>query len=120
VLLAPRFLNCAIPFSPLLLSCATEFTPHFIISRYATPLSLTNPTGYQVLYSLYSLGMMFGLSKGRSSKQMRSFLINKNLCLCYWLRKRIGKKRALRVANSIEKTILIFGREMIPGRAVWK
>ncbi len=42
---------------------------------------------------------------------MRSFLINKNLCLCYWLRKRFGRKWALRIATSIEKAILIFGRE---------
>jgi hypothetical protein len=45
---------------------------------------------------------------------MRSFLINKNLCFYYWLRKRIGKKRAFPVAGVIEKTILIFGREGIP------
>jgi len=34
------------------------------------------------------------------------------------LRKRIGKKRALRVANTIEKTILIFGREVMPYREI--
>jgi len=45
---------------------------------------------------------------------MRSFLINKNLCLRYWLRKRIGKKRALWVTSTIEKTILIFGRDVMP------
>jgi hypothetical protein len=45
---------------------------------------------------------------------MRSYLINKNLCFYYWLRKGIGKKRALWVANNIEKMILIFGREVIP------
>jgi hypothetical protein len=44
---------------------------------------------------------------------MRSFLINKNLCFYYWFRKRIGKKRALLVANTIEKVILVFGREVI-------
>lgn len=49
---------------------------------------------------------------------MRSFLINKNLCFYYWLRKRMGKKRALLVATNIEKTILIFGREVIPYRAL--
>jgi hypothetical protein len=42
---------------------------------------------------------------------MRSFLINKNLCFYYWLRKRMGRKPALWVANTIEKTVLIFGRE---------
>jgi hypothetical protein len=47
---------------------------------------------------------------------MRSFLINKNLCFYYWLRKRMGKKQALWVANTIEKTILIFGREVMPHR----
>ena len=42
---------------------------------------------------------------------MRGFLINKNLCFYYWLRKRIGKKQAYRVSNTLEKVILIFGRE---------
>lgn len=42
---------------------------------------------------------------------MRSFLINKNLCFYYWLRKRIGKTRALGVANAIENIILISGRK---------
>jgi hypothetical protein len=42
---------------------------------------------------------------------MRSLLINKNLSLYYWLRKRIGKRRAFGVANTIEKVIIIFGRE---------
>ncbi len=42
---------------------------------------------------------------------MRGFLINKNLCFYYWLRKRIGKNHAFRVVNRIEKVILIFGRE---------
>jgi len=45
---------------------------------------------------------------------MRSFLINKNLCLYYWLKKKIGKKWAVGVSNSIEKTILMFGRRTIP------
>ena len=44
---------------------------------------------------------------------MRGFLINKNLCFYYWLRNRIGKKRALEVAKRIEKVILVFGREDI-------
>jgi hypothetical protein len=47
-------------------------------------------------------------------KDMRSFLINKNLCLYYWLKKTIGKAWALRVAETIEKTILLLGREVIP------
>jgi hypothetical protein len=45
---------------------------------------------------------------------MRSFLINKNLCLYYWLRKRIGKKLAFCVAITLEKGLLIFGREKLP------
>ena len=39
---------------------------------------------------------------------MISFLINKNLCFYYWLRKRIGKKRSLKLTSTIEKTVLIF------------
>jgi hypothetical protein len=50
-------------------------------------------------------------------KQMRGFLVNKNLCFYYWLRERIGKRRALLVANIVEKVILIFEREVIPNRA---
>ena len=45
---------------------------------------------------------------------MRSFLINKNMSLYYWLRRRTGKAIAFRVANAIEKVILIFGRERMP------
>ena len=45
---------------------------------------------------------------------MRSFLINKNLSLYYRLQKKIGKTIAFKVANTIEKVILIFGRERIP------
>jgi hypothetical protein len=44
---------------------------------------------------------------------MRSFLINKNLSFYYWLKKRIGKERAYRLAITIEKVILIFGREQV-------
>ena len=44
---------------------------------------------------------------------MRGFLINKNLSFYYWLKKRIGKGGAFWVANSIEKIILIFGREQV-------
>ncbi len=47
---------------------------------------------------------------------MRGFLINKNLCFYYWLKKRIGKKVAFSVANTIEKVILVFGREQIGKR----
>ncbi len=45
---------------------------------------------------------------------MRGFLINKNLCLYSWLKKRIGKALAFRVANTIEKAILVLGRETAP------
>jgi hypothetical protein len=44
---------------------------------------------------------------------MRSLLINKNLSFYYWLRRKIGKKVAFKVANTIEKVILIFGREQV-------
>jgi hypothetical protein len=47
---------------------------------------------------------------------MRSFLINKNLSFYYWLKKRMGKRGALRVASILEKVILIFGREQIGNR----
>jgi hypothetical protein len=49
---------------------------------------------------------------------MRSLLINKNISLYYWLKKRIGKTIALEVANAIERVILIFGRERAPCRRV--
>jgi hypothetical protein len=49
---------------------------------------------------------------------MRSFLINKNMCFYYWLRKRIGKKRALQLTSIIEKTVLIFGRDAIPVKGI--
>jgi hypothetical protein len=60
--------------------------------------------------------MVFVMLGNRNKKKMRSYLINKNLCLYYWLRKRVGKKRALFLANNIEKIILIFGREAVPYR----
>jgi len=44
---------------------------------------------------------------------MRSYLVNKNVCFYYWLRKKIGKRPALRVAKHTERLILIFGREVI-------
>jgi len=46
--------------------------------------------------------------------EMRSFLINKNLCFYYWLRKSLGKTLALEIVKPIEKVILIFGRETMP------
>jgi hypothetical protein len=44
---------------------------------------------------------------------MRSFLINKNLSLYFWLKHRIGKYWALKLACATERVILIFGRERI-------
>ena len=49
---------------------------------------------------------------------MKSFLINKNLSLYYWLKKRIGKEKAYRVVSALEKVILIFGRERMDNR-IW-
>jgi len=46
---------------------------------------------------------------------MRGFLINKNLSFYYWLKRRIGKEKAYRVAHTIEKAILVFGREQLGG-----
>ncbi len=51
--------------------------------------------------------------KGKEEIWMRSLLINKNLSFYYWLRRKIGKKVAYKVANTIEKVILIFGREQV-------
>jgi len=45
---------------------------------------------------------------------MRSFLINKNVSLYYLLKRMIGKKWGFVVAGTIEKAILIFGREAVP------
>jgi hypothetical protein len=42
---------------------------------------------------------------------MRSFLINKDRSLYDWLKKRIGTRGAFWMTNSMEKVILIFGRE---------
>jgi hypothetical protein len=44
---------------------------------------------------------------------MRGFLINQNLCFYYWLKKRMGKTPALRVANTIERVIHVFGTEQM-------
>jgi hypothetical protein len=46
---------------------------------------------------------------------MRGFLINKNLVLYYLLKKRIGKEMAYKVADILEKVILIFGRGTYEG-----
>jgi hypothetical protein len=66
----------------------------------------------------YDLAHKMLFNKDRLAQSMerwvRSFLINKNLCLYYQLRKKIGKKLAFGVANAIEKGILIFGREIVP------
>jgi hypothetical protein len=44
---------------------------------------------------------------------MRSFLINKNLSLYYWLKKRIGKKGDFWVANTIEKVASSLGENRL-------
>ena len=46
---------------------------------------------------------------------MRSFLMNKNLSLYYFLKRKIGKKKGLLVAITIERALLMFGREKMPG-----
>jgi hypothetical protein len=53
------------------------------------------------------------LEKLLKGDRMRGYLINKNLCFYYWLRKRIGKKRAFYVAKYLETVILLFGREPV-------
>ena len=50
-----------------------------------------------------------------TERKMKSFLINKNLSFYYWLKKKIGKERAYRVACAIEKIVLIFGRDQVGG-----
>jgi hypothetical protein len=46
---------------------------------------------------------------------MKSFLIQHNIPLDHLLKRIIGKKRSLVIARTIEKAILIFGREEAPG-----
>ncbi len=46
---------------------------------------------------------------------MRSFLMNKNLSLYYVLKRRIGKRQGLVIARAVERVLLIFGREGMPG-----
>lgn len=59
-----------------------------------------------------SFGTVFDYEIDKTKENgMRSYLINKNLCLCYWLRKRIGKKQAYWITNHVQKAILIFGRD---------
>ena len=53
------------------------------------------------------------INQHSQTMHMRSFLINKNLSFYYWLKQRIGKDWALRVANTAERIILILGREKI-------
>ena len=45
---------------------------------------------------------------------MRSFLMNKNLSFYYFLKRKIGKKQAFAVATTVEKALLLFGREKMP------
>jgi len=113
----PDLLSCAFRFPPNRFICATQFTPESITFI----IHFQNPSNYGELSNLFlvpSIGMEFGVVGGRREEHMRSFLINKNLFFCYWLRKRIGKKRALWVTSTIEKVIFIFGREVIPYKVV--
>lgn len=47
---------------------------------------------------------------------MRNLLINKNLLFYYGLKKRLGKRVAFRVTNTIEQVILLFEREQVENR----
>ena len=69
------------------------------------------PTGnhQSSVHFMIKLGVSVRMAFG-----IRSFLINKNLSFYFWLKKKIGKKWAFRVANAIENTILLFGREIVP------
>jgi hypothetical protein len=77
-----------------------------------------NPITLTRYYDVDRLALKMLFDNGRFAQSverwMRSFLINKNLCLYYWLKKRIGKKLAFCVAITLEKGLLIFGREEIP------
>lgn len=72
----------------------------------------------QNYYDVDRLALKMLLNNSRLAQSverwMRGFLFNKNLCLYYWLKKRIGKKLAFCVAIALEKGLLIFGREEIP------
>jgi len=46
---------------------------------------------------------------------MRAWLLNKNISLYWILRRRLGKVKALRVHEALERVILIFGRPRYPG-----
>jgi hypothetical protein len=60
------------------------------------------------------------LEKPLKDDWMRGYLINKNLCFYYWLRKRIGKERAFCVVKYFETVILLFGREPIRQHSLTK
>ena len=72
----------------------------------------------QNYYDVDRLALKMLLNNSRLAQSverwMRGFLFNKNLCLYYWLEKRIGKKLDFCVAIALEKGLLIFGREEIP------
>jgi hypothetical protein len=83
------------------------------------PKTLNILKSYQSSPPLLLPGTFFVMVRSRSrtriegGRGVRSFLINKNLCFYYWLRRRVGKRRTLRVISAIEKGVLIFGRESI-------
>ena len=49
--------------------------------------------------------------------KMREILINKNICLMFWLRRCIGRKKAKKICLGAEKAILFFGRPRYNGTA---
>ncbi len=59
---------------------------------------------------------MEGPFSSNDEDEMRSFLINKNPSFYYWLRKRIGKRSAFRIARAVETVILFFGRATYQGK----
>ena len=59
--------------------------------------------------SVLEQGKGYEMAKG--ALEMRAWLINKNLCVYYYLRKGIGKKRALTIAKSLEWLIKKGGEE---------
>jgi hypothetical protein len=51
--------------------------------------------------------------------RMKHFLIDMNLSLYYWLRRKIGQKRAYSVARAIEKSIRTLRKRSQVGEKVW-
>ena len=104
---------CARNFALPLPYCEVSFAPDGarVIELNRNP---NHPEGLRIGYA--NLLLWHGLCSPVFARamQMRSFLINKNLCFYYWLRRSLGKTLALDIAKPIEKVILIFGRETMP------